>query len=351
MLRELAEQAKAIMRADPETKEVRDDWREPVKLVQPVFNEQVGRQLGITYDDLSQAMAYAYEGTSAGLYRDGVRLLPIYARAPDKERADINNIQDIQVWSPVLSRGVPVAQVVRGFETVWENTVVRGRDRNQTIIASANPTGEFATPVFNRLRPQIEAMELPPGYSLAWGGEYEDTADAQGALFGALPGGFLMMILISILLFGKVRQPLIIWLTVPLAIIGITAGLLATDHAFDFMALLGALSLVGLLIKNAIVLIEEIDQQIEEGKEPYTAILDSAVSRLRPVLLAATTTILGLIPLLTDVFFVNMSITIMAGLGFASILTMIIVPTLYAILFRVNAPEDGPGKSRQGAGG
>jgi multidrug efflux pump subunit AcrB len=339
VLRGLAEQAKAIMRADPETKEVRDDWREPVKLVQPVFNEQVGRQLGITYDDLSQAMAYAYEGTSAGLYRDGVRLLPIYARAPDKERADINSIQDIQVWSPVLGRGVPVAQVVKGFETVWENTVVRGRDRNQTIIASANPTGEFATPVFNRLRPQIEAMELPPGYSLAWGGEYEDTADAQGALFAALPGGFLMMILISILLFGKVRQPLIIWLTVPLAIIGITAGLLATDHAFDFMALLGALSLVGLLIKNAIVLIEEIDQQIGEGKEPYTAILDSAASRLRPVLLAATTTILGLIPLLTDVFFVNMAITIMAGLGFASVLTMVVVPTWYAILFRIKPPS------------
>ena len=339
VLRELAEQAKAIFRADPETKDVRDDWREPVKLVQPVFNEQVGRQLGITYDDLSDALQYAYEGTSVGLFRDGVRLLPIYGRAPDEERGDIDHIQDIQVWSPVLTRGIPVAQVVTGFETVWENVVVRGRDRNQTIIASANPTTELTTPVFNRLRPQIEAMELPPGYSLAWGGEYEDTADAQGALFGALPGGFLMMILISILLFGKVRQPLIIWLTVPLAIIGITAGLLGTNHAFDFMGLLGALSLVGLLIKNAIVLIEEMDQQIAEGKEPYTAILDAATSRLRPVLLAATTTILGLIPLLTDVFFVNMSITIMAGLGFASVLTMIVVPTLYAILFRVKVPE------------
>jgi multidrug efflux pump subunit AcrB len=229
--------------------------------------------------------------------------------------------------------------VVSGFETVWENTVMRSRNRQLTIIPSCNPTGELTAPLFGRLQPQIEAMELPPGYSLAWGGEYEDTADAQGALFAALPGGFLMMILISILLFGKVRQPLIIWLTVPLAIIGITAGLLATDHAFDFMALLGALSLVGLLIKNAIVLIEEIDQQIEEGKEPYTAILDSAASRLRPVLLAATTTILGLIPLLTDVFFVNMSITIMAGLGFASILTMIIVPTWYAILFRIKPPS------------
>ena len=145
------------------------------------------------------------------------------------------------------------------------------------------------------------------------------------------------MILTSILLFGKVRQPLIIWLTVPLAICGITAGLLGFNGAFDFMSLLGALSLIGLLIKNAIVLIDEIDQQIAEGKEPHSAILDAAVSRLRPVVLAAATTILGLIPLLQDVFFVNMSLTIMTGLGFATVLTLVFVPTLYAILFRVKA--------------
>ena len=146
------------------------------------------------------------------------------------------------------------------------------------------------------------------------------------------------MVLTSIFLFGKLRQPAIIWLTVPLAIVGITAGLLTTGGSFDFMSLLGALSLVGLLIKNAIVLIEEIDQQIETGREPYTAILDSSVSRMRPVMLAAATTILGLIPLLSDVFFVNMSVTIMAGLGFASLLTLTVVPTLYAAFFRIHRP-------------
>ena len=148
------------------------------------------------------------------------------------------------------------------------------------------------------------------------------------------------MILTSILLFAKVRQPLIIWLTVPLAIIGITAGLLGFDGAFDFMSLLGALSLIGLLIKNAIVLIEEIDQQIADGKEHLTAILDSTVSRLRPVVMAASTTILGLIPLLQDVFFVNMSITIMAGLGFATFLTLLFVPVLYSLFFKVAYRED-----------
>jgi multidrug efflux pump subunit AcrB len=335
ILRSLAEQAKAIMRADPEAKEIRDDWREPVKVVQPIFNEQVGRQLGVTRESLAAALQYAFDGTQVGLYRDGIRLLPILLRASEDERGDISNMRDIQVWSPVLGQSVPVAQVVSGFETTWENAMVRGRNRQQTIIAQCNPTGELATPLFERLRPQIEAIELPPGYSISWGGEYEDSQKAQAGLGKSLPISFLFMILTSILLFGKLRQPLIIWLTVPLAIIGITAGLLGANGAFDFMSILGALSLVGLLIKNAIVLIEEIDQQIETGKDRHQAILDAAVSRMRPVVLAAATTILGLIPLLSDVFFVNMSITIMAGLGFATVLTLIVVPTLYAILFRI----------------
>jgi multidrug efflux pump subunit AcrB len=337
LLRQLSQQVQAIMRADPETKDIRDDWRQPVKLIRPVFNEQVGRQLGITREDLAASLQYAAEGTAVGRFRDGIRVLPIKMRAPEEERSDVGNLRDTQIWSPVLKRAVPVAQVVSGFETVWENTVVRSRDRGQTIIASCNPTGDLATPLFNRLKPQIEAMELPPGYSLEWGGEYEDSAKAQAGLASSLPMGFLLMILTSILLFGKLRQPLIIWLTVPLAIVGITAGLLGFNGAFDFMSLLGALSLIGLLIKNAIVLIEEIDQQIDDGKEPHQAILDATVSRLRPVILAAATTILGLIPLLQDVFFVNMSLTIMAGLGFATVLTLLFVPTLYAMLFGVKA--------------
>jgi len=335
VLRKLSREAQAIMRADAEAKDVRDDWRQPVKLVRPIFNEQVGRQLGITRENLAGALRYAFEGTQVGRYRDGIRVLPILMRAPEDERADVGNLQDVTIWSPVLNGTVPAAQVISGFETVFENTVLRSRDRIRTIIASCNPTGELATPLFSRIKPQIEAMQLPAGYSLSWGGEYEDSKKAQSGLGRSLPVGFLFMILTSILLFGKIRQPLIIWLTVPLAIVGITAGLLGANGAFDFMSLLGALSLIGLLIKNAIVLIDEIDQQIEEGKEGFAAILDATVSRLRPVVLAAATTILGLIPLLRDVFFVNMSITIMAGLGFATVLTLVFVPTLYSIMFKI----------------
>jgi multidrug efflux pump subunit AcrB len=335
VLRQLSLQAQAIMRADPEAKDIRDDWRQPIKLIRPIFNEQVGRQLGITRENLASALQYAMDGAPVGQFRDGIRVLPIYLRASEDERSDVGNLRDIVLWSPVLNQSVPAAQVISGFKTVFENPMIRSRNRIQTIIASCNPTGELATPLFKRLMPQIEAIERPPGYSFSWGGEYEDSKNAHDGLANSLPFGFLLMILVTILLFGKLRQPLIIWLTVPLAIVGISAGLLGFQGAFDFMSLLGALSLIGLLIKNAIVLIDEIDQQIAEGKAAYPAILDSTVSRLRPVVLAAATTILGLIPLLQDVFFVNMSLTIMAGLGFATLLTLLFVPTLYAIMFKI----------------
>jgi multidrug efflux pump subunit AcrB len=336
VLRQLSEQAQAIMRANGGAADIRDDWRSPVKVATPIFNEQVGRQLGVDRESLGGALRYAFEGATVGVYRDGIRLLPIQFRAPAEERADIDSMRDIQVWSPVLRRSVPVSQVVSHYETHWENAVIRGRDRIQTIIASCNPADGMAGPLLETLWPQIESIELPAGYKLEWGGEYEDSVNAQAGLGASLPVGFLLMILTSIFLFGNLRQPLIIWLTVPLAIVGITVGLLSTGGAFDFMSLLGALSLVGLLIKNAIVLIEEIDQQIETGKDRYQAILDSSVSRMRPVMLAAATTILGLIPLLSDVFFVNMSVTIMAGLGFASLLTLTVVPTLYAVFFKIH---------------
>lgn len=339
VLRELSTEAQRIFYEDGDAVEIRDDWRQPVKLIRPIFDEQVARQLGITRQDLSRALQMATDGAEVGIYRDGNRLLPIVARVPEAERYDVASLRDTQVYSPVLNTTVPITQVVQGFETVWENGILRGRDRALTITASANPADGLSAALFERLRPKIESIQLPAGYELQWGGEYEDQTDAQTSLFARLPGGFLLMILTVILLFGKLRQPLIIWLTVPLAIIGITAGLLLLDGAFDFMALLGALSLIGLLIKNAIVLIEQIDLEIEEGKDRYLAIVDSAVSRMRPVMMAASTTILGLIPLLPDVFFKNMAVTMMFGLGFATVLTLVIVPVLYAILFRIPSPK------------
>jgi len=175
---------------------------------------------------------------------------------------------------------------------------------------------------------------LPPGYELEWGGEYEDSGKAQAALAGSIPVFVLTMILVTIILFNSLRQPLVIWLCVPLALIGVTVGLLSTGQPFGFMAMLGFLSLMGMLIKNAIVLIDQINIEAAEGKELLVAIIDAGASRLRPVSMAALTTALGMIPLLMDAFFASMAITIIGGLIFATVLTMVVVPVFYAMFYK-----------------
>ncbi len=337
VLRQLSAQVQTIMADDGGAINIRDDWRQPVKVIRPIYNEKSARQLGITREEVSKSMLTAFDGQQVGLFKDGIRLLPIIMLPPLAERLDVGSIRDIPVYSPLLRESVPVGQVVSDFKTEWADAKIRKRNRIYTIIPSCDPAQGLATVLLNRLMPQIDAMQLPPGYFLEWGGEYEDSKDANNAINSSLPAGFLTMIIIVILLFGKVRQPLIIWLTVPLAIIGITAGLLTMNVAFGFMGLLGSLSLVGLLIKNAIVLIEEIDMNIASGKESYNAILDSSVSRMRPVMMAASTTILGMAPLLSDVFFLDMAVVIMFGLGFASVLTLIVVPVLYSIFFNIKS--------------
>jgi len=286
-------------------------------------------------------MNFSTTGVRAGTYREGEELIPIIARPPERERLDPGQLQDRLVASTRGGAFVPVAQIVDGFELVAEETLIRRRDRVRTLTVQADPLpGLTADEARGRILDAIETIELPPGYRLEWGGEYEASAEAEESLGRQLPLGFLVMLIISILLFGRVRQPLIIWLVVPMSVCGVVLGLLGSGLAFGFMALLGFLSLSGMLMKNAIVLVDEIDAQIASGRERFKALVDASVSRLRPVTLAAVTTILGMAPLLTDAFFANMAVTIMAGLAFASVLILVAVPVLYAIFFRIRRGDD-----------
>jgi multidrug efflux pump subunit AcrB len=176
---------------------------------------------------------------------------------------------------------------------------------------------------------------------MAWGGDAEGSARAGASLGATVPIFAGLMMLIVLMLFNSIRKTLVIWLTVPLSIIGVTVGLLTLNQPFGFMALLGLMSLSGMLIKNAVVLLDEINAQLDAGKAAFHAIVDSGVSRLIPVSMAASTTILGLIPLLGDAFFIAMAVTIMFGLGFATILTLIVVPVLYAVFFKVPHEQAG----------
>ena len=339
ILRQLAAKAEELIGNDDGAYNIRDDWRARTKMIRPQFNEQKARRLGISKSDLDNVLLTSLSGKQVGVYRDGTQLLPIIARSPANERLNVESVHDLQIYSPVLGVFVPVTQVVDEFDVQWEDSLIMRRDRKRTITIMADHDvlgDETPAKLFARIRGPIENMELPRGYELEWGGEFESSSKAQKAIFGSLPLGYLAMFAVTVLLFNSLKQPLVIWATVPLAIIGVSAGLLAMNAPFSFMGLLGLLSLSGMLIKNGIVLVDQINLELREGKSPYEAVFDSGVSRVRPVAMAAITTILGMIPLLFDVFFQSMAVTIMFGLGFATILTLIVVPVLYTVIFRID---------------
>ena len=338
VLRQLSSKAKAIIREDPGATGIRDDWRERSKMLRPQLNEVNARRLGITKRDLDTSLLMSFTGQRVGLYREGTNLMPITVRLPDEERLNIDSIHDVQLWSTTFQRYVMIDEVVDEFRTEWEDALIQRRDRKRTLSVLTDPDtfgDETADDLFNRLRPKIEAIDIPDGYRLEWGGEYETSTRARKAVFKSLPLGFLAMFVITVLLFNSVRAPLVIWATVPLAVIGVTVGLLLLNKPFGFMALLGLLSLSGMVLKNGIVLLDQINTEMHSGKEPYQAVFDSGVSRVRPVAMAAITTILGMLPLLGDAFFESMAVTIMFGLGFATILTLVVVPVLYTMFYRI----------------
>ncbi|MEZ9589667.1 multidrug transporter AcrB [Vibrio breoganii] len=342
ILRTVAGQVVDILNADPGATAVRHDWRERTKVIEPQFNESQARRYGISKNDMDQFLQMSFSGLTVGVYRDGTTLMPIVTRLTEAERVDFRNIEGMKIWSPVLSDYIPLQQITLGNEVRWEDPLIVRKNRKRMLTVFADPDilgEETAATLQARIQSKVEAIELPPGYSLEWGGEYESSNDAKGSLFSSMPMGYLFMFLITVFLFNSVKEPLIVWLTVPLALIGVTTGLLLLNTPFGFMALLGFLSLSGMLLKNGIVLIDQIELEIRSGKEAYAAVVEAALSRVRPVCMAAITTILGMIPLLPDIFFKPMAVTIMFGLGFATVLTLIVVPVLYKMFHRIEIKQ------------
>ncbi|SIT76255.1 Multidrug efflux pump subunit AcrB [Yoonia rosea] len=346
VLRALAAQAEDVLRnATPLLHSEHNDWRETEIITRPIYAEDRAQAAGIGRSDVANAIALATNGLPAGTYRERDRLIDIVVRTPRSETTRDGQLLDQIVYSTAIGGYLPLSQVIDGFEVVAEDPVIERRNRVQTITVQANVIDGLTPPtIFAEIRPLIEAIELPAGYRMEWGGEFESAGEAQASLGRQMPLSFGTMLLITVLLFGKLRQTAVIWTIVPMAINGVALGLLYSNLAFSFTAMLGLLSLSGMLIKNAIVLVEEIDAQKEVGLPQDKAIITASVSRLRPVVLAAATTILGMIPLLSDGFFAAMAVTIMGGLGFASILTLIGVPVLYHTYLRKERLADKRGE-------
>ena len=337
ILRELADQAQVIFETETSLLLTeRIDWRERELVVQPIFAADRAEAIGISREDVAQAVALATDGVRAGVLRERERLIPIIVRTPADEQSEDGTLLDQPVYSRATGSFVPLGQVIDGFDIQARDNLVERRNRVSTIsVQSFTPLGIMPPAVFSEVRPFIEAIELPPGYTMEWGGEHESVQTANESLARQMPLAFGTMLLITILVFGKLRQTAVIWTIVPMAVNGVALGLLFTGLPFSFTALLGTLSLSGMLIKNGIVLVEEIDEQKDNVGLPQSdAVVTASISRLRPVVLASATTILGMVPLLTDPFFASMAVAIMAGLGFASILTLVGVPVLYHTYLR-----------------
>jgi len=347
ILRQLADDAMSIFVEAGTITNPRTNWRQREIIIEPIVDESRMRLAGATRGAIADTIRYGTSGMRVGELREDDEVIPINLRLPEGDRDGVERLRDLSVWSDGAGAYVPMANLVERFETRLVEALIHRRDRERTIAAYGGSRSDLtADEAFRSVRADIEAIPLPDGYKMEWGGEYESAQMAQESLGKQLPLGFLVMLTISILMFNKIRQPLILWLVVPMSVTGMVLGLLFTGLPFTFTALLGFLSLSGMLMKNAIVLVEEIDLQRSEGVPDYKAVIDGSVSRLRPVVLAAGTTIFGMVPLLPDAFFASMAVTIMGGLAFASVLTLVAVPVLYALLFRIRTPKsktDGKG--------
>ncbi|MGN0837630.1 MAG: efflux RND transporter permease subunit [Pyramidobacter sp.] len=346
-LRRIAAQIMEIVRNDPVSNFVRIDWRNPVEVIRPQVMKDQMRSLGLTRPMINQDILLATTGLPVGAYRDGDRSLPILASLVPDERDRMDHLRSFPIWAPTARAAVPLSTVVSSLEIVHEDNIIMHRNRSRVLtVASDVRLGENADAMLNRVRPQIEAIKLPLGYSLEWGGEKELSDDAIAGMAVAFGPALLVIFTVMVFLFNDFRQPLIIFCSLPLVLIGMVLGLKAANMSVSFMSLVGLLSLVGMLAKNSIVLLDQVSADFRAGRDQYEAIIEDGVGRLRPVAMSALTTVLGMIPLLWDILFQSMAVTIMMGLTVSTVLTLFVIPVATAMVFHV----PNPGKEKNGNG-
>ncbi|MEG1464567.1 MAG: efflux RND transporter permease subunit [Mucinivorans sp.] len=328
-----------IMRANENVCDARNEWGNMSMVISPVYDPVKAGSLGVTKSSMMESVKSINDGLSVGIYRDNEKKVPLVLRSSGQQIEDPNSLGDFSVWNGEQS--APLSQLVERIETTWEYPQVRTYNRNLSMAAmcGVNP-GHTMAEVHGQIRDQIENIKLPDGYTFFWDSQYKDQSEGLEALSKFFPLAFLLLIVVLVALFGNFRDPLIILAVLPLSLIGVAIGLLTTGFEFGFFPIAGWLGLLGMIIKNVIVLIDEINIQKRNGVEAYTAIIEATVSRTRPVLMAATTTIFGMVPLLFDVAFGGMAATIIFGLTFATMLTLFVTPALYVVLYRVKPSKN-----------
>ncbi|KAF7788391.1 hypothetical protein PRUB_a3041 [Pseudoalteromonas rubra] len=335
----LVNELKAQMRNTPGLKAVSDDWGLPIKKLQIKINQTRARRAGVSSKDIASSLQTGLSGLELTRYREGDELIPVTLRSVAADRQDIGKLEAMVVYSQASGKSVPLKQVA-DIEVVWENAQILRRDRLKSVTVGAQLDGITADEGFSKLKPWLEEQQKswPFGYSYELGGEAESSGKANQSIAEKMPIAVFIIVILLVGQFNSLRKSAIVLTTVPLGFIGVVAGLLIGQSFFGFMTLLGIISLAGIVINNAIVLLERIKYELDQGDDPVLAIIQAAQQRMRPILLTTATTVLGLVPLYLGggEMWEPMALAIMGGLLFSTILTLGVVPVLYALLYRIS---------------
>ena len=339
----IMEETKAEMKKIDGLQNITDDWGQRIKKLVVKINQQRALRVGVTNEDIAVSLQSGLSGLELTQYREDDKVIPVIFRSVEADRHDIRKLQSLTIYSQAKGTAIPLTQVA-DIEIVWEPAKILRRDRLKAITVGAQiKPGFTAAEGFNALKPWLKesAPHWPFSFRYELGGDAESSQKGNQSIADKLPIAFFIIMFLLVAQFNSIRKSIIILTTIPLGLIGVTAGLLIGKSFFGFMTLLGIISLAGIVINNAIVLLERIQLEINElGLVPYEAIISAAQKRFRPILLTTATTVLGLLPLYFGggEMWEPMAIAIMAGLLFSTLLTLGVVPVLYALLFRVR-PE------------
>lgn len=335
VLDSLTNLALEIMRKNPKVLNARNEWGNMALMIKADYDPVKAGRLNVGRHDMMNAVKAVNDGTAVGVYRDRDKKVPVLLHTDVKGSWDMESVEDLPIWNGRNS--APLGQVANGIGLAWEYPLVRTYDRKLSMAAQCDvKRGHTMKEVHSEIREEIERIRLPEGYTFFWDSQYKDQKEAMAALTKYFPLALIMLLVILVMLFGNFRQPLIIFLILPLSLIGMVFGLWVTGFQFGFFCIAGWLGLLGMIIKNVIVLLDEVNIQQKAGVEPYTAVIEATVSRARPVLMAALTTVFGSIPLLFDIVFGGMAATIVFGLSFATLLTLFVTPALYTIFYKIS---------------
>ena len=335
----LTQRAQEIARKNDMVMEVRNSWGNKVPVWKPLYSQEKGLRLGITRQQMAYSLRSATNGVPLGEYREGDVFMPILLKDADRDSMNLNDIKTLPVYS-AKGRSVKVEQVIDDFSLDYEYSVVKRYNRQRYMMMQCEPKrGANTMAAFSQLWQDIQQeVQVPEGYKLQYFGEQSEQDKGNKAIAANIPLMFGLIYLTLLFLFPKYyRKPVLIMCMLPLIFIGVVLGLLVFGKSLDFFAMLGLLGLIGMNIKNAIVLVDEIGLQLDSGLSPVNAVIEATKTRIVPVTMASGTTILGMLPLLGDAMFAGMAATIMGGLFVSTILTIFVLPVTYCIFFKIKS--------------